>query len=663
MSFKIDMSKFRKMASDKDHTTLQHEDGHQIKIAHGALSRGHRKQLESLPMMSEGGKVSDVDHPTSTIQPERRINLDPEKVKQFQSNSIFNSTGKKLKNTTAYNQADGGSVKMAEGGKVTRKLDIEETGPVEAEMAADNDLEFVTHNKKKKLDIEPIKMADGGDVIDYDNLVPKEQNQKDAEDAPYGVPLEALRSKVATATNNTAPQDGQSVNMGSIPIASTPQASNETTQPVASKPSPVEQAPVATATETKQPATKPIPSPDLVHAYESQVSGIEAEAQAQAAKAAEEKQAITRQVGVMSDLTQTYQKHYNELENERKAFQDDIANTHIDPNRYLGSMDTAGRITTAIGLALGGLGSSIAGGPNTALEFLNKQIDRDIDAQRATLGKKESLLSANLRQFGNMKDATDMTKIMQNDLLVNQLKQAEAKAASPAAKARAQQLIATKEAEIAPLMQQLTLRRQLTASGGRSGDQGQGRGLSEVDPSTLVPSVVPEHHQEAVYKELERAQNTKQVAQTALKNFDEVTQQMKSAGGLGRLKTAAYSPAQLQALEAELGTTVGDMEGTVREAAMHNVKSAYLPRSTDSDERLAERRAELANYLKLKAAAPRAKSFGIDVSKFDSTSKNLGPSLSPQQQSFANWGKQNANSSDPATKAKALAVLKKLGLQ
>jgi len=53
---------------------------------------------------------------------------------------------------------------------------------------------------------------------------------------------------------------------------------------------------------------------------------------------------------------------------------------------------------------------------------LNRQIDRDIDAQKATLGRKESLLSANMRQFGNLHDATQMTKVMQTDIVSNQLK-------------------------------------------------------------------------------------------------------------------------------------------------------------------------------------------------------------------------------------------------
>lgn len=52
--FKLDLSKFKKVSSDKDKTTLKHELGHIIQIAHVALSPKVREQLHALPMAKGG---------------------------------------------------------------------------------------------------------------------------------------------------------------------------------------------------------------------------------------------------------------------------------------------------------------------------------------------------------------------------------------------------------------------------------------------------------------------------------------------------------------------------------------------------------------------------------------------------------------------------------
>lgn len=75
MSKGLDLSKFKKGGDDGRTVTLHHPDGHQLKIAKGALSPALRKQVESLPTHSgaqagakrfaEGG-ASDYDAGTTT---------------------------------------------------------------------------------------------------------------------------------------------------------------------------------------------------------------------------------------------------------------------------------------------------------------------------------------------------------------------------------------------------------------------------------------------------------------------------------------------------------------------------------------------------------------------------------------------------------------------
>ncbi len=62
MSSGLDISGCKKIASDKDSTTLRHPRGHKIKVAHKSLSVGMKKRLAGLPThMAEGGDTEDME--------------------------------------------------------------------------------------------------------------------------------------------------------------------------------------------------------------------------------------------------------------------------------------------------------------------------------------------------------------------------------------------------------------------------------------------------------------------------------------------------------------------------------------------------------------------------------------------------------------------------
>lgn len=55
---KIDFSKFKKIECDDKCTTLQHEGGHELKIAHNKLSKEMKDELDKLPMhLAKGGRA------------------------------------------------------------------------------------------------------------------------------------------------------------------------------------------------------------------------------------------------------------------------------------------------------------------------------------------------------------------------------------------------------------------------------------------------------------------------------------------------------------------------------------------------------------------------------------------------------------------------------
>lgn len=77
--FKLDLSKFKKLSADKDHTVMQHKDGHTIKIAHKPLHPHVKAQLDALTAMegpkqdpepmAKGGQVANFSDGTDNVQP------------------------------------------------------------------------------------------------------------------------------------------------------------------------------------------------------------------------------------------------------------------------------------------------------------------------------------------------------------------------------------------------------------------------------------------------------------------------------------------------------------------------------------------------------------------------------------------------------------------
>lgn len=100
---------------------------------------------------------------------------------------------------------------------------------------------------------------------------------------------------------------------------------------------------------------------------------------------------------------------------EQSAMISDYASGKIDPNRIHGSSNSAGswmaRIGSALAVGLSGFGSGMLGqSGNSALEMIMKQIDNDINAQKADMENKRNLLSMHMAQTNNLREAEARTK-------------------------------------------------------------------------------------------------------------------------------------------------------------------------------------------------------------------------------------------------------------
>jgi hypothetical protein len=196
-----------------------------------------------------------------------------------------------------------------------------------------------------------------------------------------------------------------------------------------------------------------------------QLQGIQAGQQAQTQIGAEAAQSLKADADNRQQAMSAFQHNFQQLENERQAHMDDIKNGYIDPDQY---WQNHSKVAAGIGMILAGFNPTSH--PNAAIDFLHQQLERNMQAQAQNLGAKNNLLSANLHQFGNLRDAQDMTRIMQNDAIQHQLQLASANAASPAAKAAALQASGQLRVQMAPVMQNFALRRAVMglANGGGS---------------------------------------------------------------------------------------------------------------------------------------------------------------------------------------------------
>lgn len=166
-----------------------------------------------------------------------------------------------------------------------------------------------------------------------------------------------------------------------------------------------------------------------------QTQGIRGQAAAEQTGLGQQATAMEANAAAQQQLVQQYQDHTKALWDEHKKIQQDVANQHIDPSRVWSSKGVGQKISTIIGLVLGG------GDGNPALAVLQREIDRDIDAQKMELGKKENLLADNLRQFGTLDAATAATRAQLQAVVEGQTKAIAARSGSQAAMAKADALV------------------------------------------------------------------------------------------------------------------------------------------------------------------------------------------------------------------------------
>ncbi len=470
---KLDYKKLKKIHEDEHSTTLEHGDGHTVRVAHGKLTEENRKLLKNVPMYATGGEIDEEAPPLGSLADAQSFNP--------------NETPQAPAAMQDYTAVPGIS-------------------------------DFITQGIQNSY-----SPTDGG---------------ADRRFSPQGLNDTSMIGGFASREARAAEDVRDKEAIAAID-ASSPKIPTTTTS-----------APNATAASGKK------------GLYEQGLGemeqGLRAGATAQQDYAKAEEALAADKQAKQQVMQQEYQNSYQELEQSRKALIQDIKDGHINPSQFMDNKSDLGKISTAIGLIMGGIGGE--GKANPALDFINKQIDRDIEAQKANLGKKQNLLSATMQQFGNLKDAMQMARVYQTDIYAAKMEEAMAHAKSPMAKAALQKAIGELHMTSGPVMEAAAQKKAMM-SGVKSG---------AATPAMAVQYMVPEAQRNEAFKEIEKVQNTEQ----AIKDIDSYGKQMAR---LQSTESRVGSPLQSRSQISALNTKVYD--------AMHKIFGAF----SDTERAIAEK--------------------------------------------------------------------------
>jgi hypothetical protein len=344
----------------------------------------------------------------------------------------------------------------------------------------------------------------------------------------------------------------------------------------------------------------PNPANIMQEGIEQTGTGIESEATAHGNVANQQAQIQQHAAQQMQDLANTFQQKSAENEQNIASTIKDIKDGHIDPDHYINSQSAPAKISTAIGLILGGMGA-MAGGGNVALDYLNKQIDRDVEAQKANLANKNNLMSAFQHQFNNLQDATTMTKAVYSEMYADQLAQAASKSGSPLAQAAAQQAIGQLKLKYGPEIQQMNIRQSVL----------QGAQKGTVLPEQAVTWLVPPEQQSKAFDEIKNHRllenTTKQIADTL--------QQVK---GMQTYGNRAFSPfqstAQINAANQKINSLVKELYGKVSDNEINLIKQSQVG-FTDNQDTVNKKIKNLQDIVLKHDISPTLTGHGINLNK------------------------------------------------
>lgn len=443
--------------------------------------------------------------------------------------------------------------------------------------------------QRKQIEKLPVHLSEGGDgAPDSDsntdnNPAPTRDVAQIQTPGGYSVPTEDRSAEVIPAIGGAIRKGINYINSIGEDEPAPPQESLQTSNNQLPDPStdlPNMGAPVGVSQDN---ATPPPAGPNIPGLVAKGQKAIEEQADYEKALSTANASSEQSDVDARQNLLDGLKKNSEDFQSEQKKFIQDYSNGKIDPNHYVQNMSTAQKVATTIGLFLGGWGSAYTHQGNPALDFLNKQIDRDIEAQKVNLDKTKTLLGANQELYHDNILAMNATRAQMNDIYSHQMQLNAAKLGTPAAKAKADMASAQWGLQNAQLLQQNAIRATVLHSVGQGG---QGLDAQSLAAAGLMSTQQAEKEQSSI--------NSQKTAVDSTKNLFNLLNKEQTPSQL--LNPQSYS--RVAALNAELVNTVMNASASKR-LTRESIEAEIKPLEITTRDTAETRKAKLDGVLNI----------------------------------------------------------------
>lgn len=557
---------FKKVNEDERKAVLKHEKGHEIVISKNGISKKQLKALSQLPLhQAEGTQVS------------------PEEMESTQD------AGQALKNVGAQ-ITDAVAKKVVEGAEQSVSAAQQPIGPTAEELAA-----LQQFSQQQQAPVEPI--------------APR----------PEGTPAPGLSAYKTPEQEMAAVMPSEPSGFGAAimqPQALAPMPATE--RSMMQEPEPERMVSAAPAAAVKVPSEKAKTLEDVAKQVSAEPERVDEE----------------DDYNVLADPNTTYAQKsaalarrsnetYQRMLEAEKEFRTAMEQKQFTKPELFQDKSVFGKILGVIGLALSGGGGALSGQGNLALDYLNKQIEREIETQKRNYDKDLNIHKFHMEQ---LKDVAQADLATANSLKQIALMEMDEKLGltgnNPLARQRLMaarsQLTASMENDRQRLLElgisrKLLERRQQALAGeqrgGASTAPGQMRPLEQTHPALMLGALKESPNlQTKAVEEIQRREMINRSLKSMLNKFDKIS-------------ATEFTPGTLQAYQAELSSLIPEVEGGQSDTLQKTIKEALSPaRFTDLPMTKKIIRDAVIEYATNKSTDAAFRSTGLSLDDFQATS-------------------------------------------
>jgi len=390
---------FKKVSEDDNHAVLEHEQGHRLNIAKSGLSKKHLRNLSNLPLHQAQGTPIEENEMQS---------------QEFDSGDALKNIGAQITEAVAQKVIEGAeesiSPEQIEQMPEPTATDIQTGQPVYKAPGATPSEPSTIMQQGGSRKVDPANLPVGpldvyGEILSPGGATLTYEQAKQIAEEKKAQQLAAQEQAQKEPSSLAPGETGPGILGATAPSAEAPSLAAEQPTPQVSAP------------ETIQPVrrldlTRPVLAPTITKTPEEIMVDPNAS-----------------EFDRANAFIMAAQNVQQRIENADKQFQEELRKpeNQINPDRFYENMSTGRKIRTIIGLILGGAAGGILKQENPVLAMLNKQIDMDIEAQKASRADKYNLYKQNLEVLRDGRAAYFQTASQLRSLVDMKLQDAQLK--------------------------------------------------------------------------------------------------------------------------------------------------------------------------------------------------------------------------------------------